>query len=240
MSKRIFLVVSVLAIVCLLQAADPQTGNSGIVDYCHSTLTANAGVVVVCPLGDGDPLTNAVGGNNCQITLTVRDVTNTPIQGIPTVDMWLVGCNDGLLLCGNSSGSNADAATNASGVTTFSNEPVSGGCDTGLFAVVQGLIVQNPQTCQPLCVPIAVRSPDYKSAGAPGPAPCGGDTRCPDSKVTNADFSWFVTHYPTTGNPGAAYLACADYAAPLGAPIGLADFSKFSVHFAGAGHKCPI
>ena len=91
-----------------------------------------------------------------------------------------------------------------------------------------------------LCLPIAVRSPDYKSAGAPGPAPCGGDTRCPDSKVTNADFSWFVTHYPTTGNPGATYLACADYAAPLGAPIGLADFSKFSVHFAGAGHKCPI
>jgi hypothetical protein len=234
-------VLPVLAALFLAgELIDVNQASSGIVDPCKHVVTANAGVVLACPLGDGDPLTSAVGGTNCQITLTVKDNTNTPIPGVPAVDLWLVGCNDGLLLCGNSSGSNADAATNALGQTTFSNEPVSGGCDAGLFVVVQGLIVQNPQTCQPLCVPIAVRSPDYKSAGAPGPAPCGGDTRCPDSKVTNADFSWFVTHYPTTGNPGAAYLACADYAAPLGAPIGLADFSKFSVHFAGAGHKCPI
>jgi hypothetical protein len=154
--------------------------------------------------------------------------------------MWLVGCNDGLLLCGGSTGSNADAVTNASGTTTFSNEPIAGGCDTGLYAVVQGVIIQDSGTCQPKCLAIAARSPDYKSAGSPGPAPCGGDLKCPDSKVTTADFSWFVTHYPTAGNPGATYLACADFAAPLGSPIGLADFSAFTVHFAGAGHKCPI
>lgn len=240
MSKRIFLIVSLLAVVLLLQSADPRIGNSGIVDPCKHIVTANAGVVLVCPLGDGDPLTSSVGGGNCQITLTVKDNFNVGIPGVPAVDMWLVGCNDGLLLCGASQGSNADAATNAAGVTTFSNEPVSGGCDTGLYAVVQGVIVQDPANCTPKCLNIAVRSPDYKSAGAPGPAPCGGDSRCPDSKVTNADFSWFVTHYPTGANPGATYLACADYAAPLGAPIGLADFSKFTVHFAGAGHKCPI
>ena len=240
MSKRRFMVPVIIGAVLIWNAAGPERANTGIVNHCNSLLSANAGVVLVCPLGDGDPLNAAVGGVNAQVTLTVRDNTNTGIPNIPAVDVWLVGCNDGLLLCGGSSGSNPDATTNALGVTTFSNEPVSGGCDTGLYAVVQGVVIQEPGACLPKCLSIQTRSPDYKSAGAPGPAPCGGDIRCPDSRVTNADFSWFVTHYPTTGNPGATYFSCADYAAPLGAPIGLADFSKFSVHFAGAGHKCPI
>jgi len=240
MLKGKYVLLSLAAALVCWQVAGINNANSGIVDPCKSTVTANAGVVLVCPLGDGDLLTAPVGGGNSQITLTVKDNSNVAIAGVPATDMWLVGCNDGLLLCGGSQGSNADAATTAGGVATFSNEPVAGGCDTGLYAVVQGVIIQDINNCQPKCLAISVRSPDYKSAGAPGPAPCGGDTRCPDSKVTNADFSWFVTHYPTTGNPGATYLACADYAAPLGAPIGLADFSKFSVHFAGAGHKCPI
>lgn len=240
MLKGKYVLLSLAATLLCWQVAGVNTVNSGIVHPCLSTVTAAAGVVLVCPLGDGDPLTAPVGGGNSQVSLTVKDNTNTGIPGIPAQDMWLVGCNDGLLLCGGSSGSNADAATNASGSTTFSNEPIAGGCDTGLYAVVQGIIIQNPGPCTPKCLGIAARSPDYKSAGAPGPAPCGGDTRCPDSKVTNADFSWFVTHYPTAANPGASYLACADYAAPLGGSIGLSDFSKFTVHFAGAGHKCPI
>jgi hypothetical protein len=240
MLKGKYVLLSLAAALVCLQLAGIKTANSGIVDACKSSVTANAGVVLVCPLGDGDPLTAPVGGGSSQITLTVRDNANVGIAGIPATDMWLVGCNDGLLLCGGSSGSNADAVTSATGVTTFSNEPIAGGCDTGMYAVVQGVVIQDSGTCAPKCLAIAARSPDYKSSGAPGPAPCAGDLRCPDSKVTNADFSWFVTHYPTTGNPGATYFSCADYAAPLGSPIGLADFSKFTVHFAGAGHKCPI
>jgi len=240
MSKRNLVLSVIAAGVLIWQAVGPVAVNSGIPDFCKSTLVANAGVVLVCPLGDGDPLTAAVGGVNSKITLTLRDNTNTPIPNMPAVDMWLVGCNDGLLLCGGSQASNADATTDAFGVTTFSNEPVAGGCETGVYVVVGGAVLQQPGSCLPWCLPVQSRSPDYKSAGAPGPAPCGGDIRCPDSRVSNADFSWFVTHYPTTGNPGATYLACADYAAPLGAPIGLADFSKFAIHFAGAGHKCPI
>lgn len=239
MLKGKYVLLSLAAALVCWQIAGVATVNSGIVDACKSDVTATGGVVLVCPLGDGDPLTAAVGPVNTQVTLTVRDNTNTGIAGIPAVDMWLVGCNDGLLLCGGSQGSNADNATNGAGVTTFSNEPISGGCDTGVYAVVQGVVIQNPANCTPKCLTIAARSPDYKSAGAPGPAPCGGDSKCPDSKVTNADFSWFVTHYPTGPNPGAPYLACADYAAPLGS-VTLADFTKFSVHFAGAGHKCPI
>lgn len=240
MLKGKYVVLSLATALVCWQAAGVDKANSGIVDACLSTVTANAGVVLVCPLGDGNTLTAAIGGVNAQVTLTVKDNTNTGIAGIPATDMWLVGCNDGLLLCGGSQGSNADAATDATGLTTFSNEPVAGGCDTGLYAVVQGIVIQNPGACTPKCLPIQARSPDYKSAGAPGPAPCAGDVRCPDSKVSAADFSWFTTHYPTAGNPGATYFACADYAAPLGGAIGLADLSAFTVHFAGAGHKCPI
>jgi hypothetical protein len=233
MSKTKFVLFLLLATLVCWQAAGPV--NSGIVDTCKSSFTVNPGVVLVCPLGDGDPLTSPVGGGNSQITLTMRDNANLPFPGIPAVDMWLVGCNDGLLLCGGSSGSNADHATDASGMTTFSNEPVSGGCDTGLFVVVEGIVIKDPITCLPKCVAVEGRSPDYKSTTGCGAA----DNRCPDSRVTTADFNWFVSHLPTAGNPGAPYLACADFAAPLGS-IGLADFSKFTVHFAGAGHKCPI
>jgi hypothetical protein len=240
MLKGKYVLLSLATALVCWQAAGIDNANSGIVDPCLSTVNANAGVVMVCPLGDGDPLTAALGGVNAQVALTVKDNTNTGIPGIPATDMWLVGCNDGLLLCGGSQGSNADNATDANGATTFSNEPVAGGCDTGLYAVVQGSVIQNPGSCTPKCLGIQARSPDYKSSGAPGPPPCGGDVRCPDSKVTQADFAWFVTHFPSAGNPGATYLACADFADPLGSPIGLADFAKFTVHFAGAGHKCPI
>jgi hypothetical protein len=238
MLKGKYVLLSLAAALVCWQVAGVDTVNSGIVDACKSTVTANAGVVLVCPLGDGDPLTTPVGGGNSQVSLTVRDISNTGIPGIPATDMWLIGCNDGLLLCGGSSGSNADAATNASGATTFSNEPVAGGCDTGLYCVVQGVVIQTAGACLPTCLPIAVRSPDYKSAGPPGPAACGGDIRCPDSKVSGPDFAWFATHF-SVGATIRPYHACADYAAPLGSITG-PDFAKFSIHFVGAGHKCPI
>lgn len=234
MLKGKYVLLSLAATLVCWQVAGVNTVNSGIVDACKSTVTGAAGVVLVCPLGDGDPLTAPVGGGNSQISLTVRDNTNTGIPGIPATDMWLVGCNNGLLLCGGSSGSNADAATNASGQTTFSNEPVAGGCDTGLWTVVQGVVIQTAGACTPTCLAIQARSPDYKGT------PCGANPDClgPDSKVTGPDFAWFGTHFSTGGSPK-PYHACADYAAPLGSVTG-PDFAKFAIHFAGAGHKCPI
>jgi hypothetical protein len=244
MLKGKYVLLSLAAALVCWQVAGIDTANSGIVDACKSTVSvggAGSGVVLVCPQGDGDALNSNPGGGlaNCPISLTVRDNANVGIPGIPFTDMWLVGCNDGLLLCGGSQGSNADHATGNGtdfplGTTTFVNEPVSGGCDTGLYVVVQGVVIQNPGTCTPQCLPIAARSPDYKSSGAPGPPTCLADIRCPDSKVSNSDFSWFTGHYGT----GKPYFACADYAAPLGS-ISLADFSKFSLHFIPL-HKCPI
>lgn len=266
MLKRKYVLHSLAALLVFWQVAGTDTVNSGIIDGgkcsvrsgfllvanppasggaitdCNTVYTNQAAVVLACPLGDGDPLTSAVGAINAQISLTVRDNACVTIEGIPAEDMWLIGCNDGLLLCGGSEGTQADHETGdgtpyASGETTFSHAPKVGGCDTGVYVVCQGIIVAGGSG-PIVCLPVQVRSIDYKSAG-PTPPPCGGDIRCPDGKVTNADFSWFVTHYPTGANPGATYFACADYAAPLGSPIGLADFSKFAVHFAGAGHKCP-
>jgi hypothetical protein len=240
MLKGKYVLLSLAAALVCWQAAGIGTANSGIVDPCKSLVSAanNTGTVLVCPLGDGDPLNAAVapvsGTVDATITLTVKDNANVGIAGIPATDCWLVGCNDGLLLCGGSTGSNADAATDASGVTHYTNEPIASGCDTGLYAVVQGVIIQDSGTCQPKCLAIAAHSPDYKG----GPA-CPGDNRCPDAQVTLPDFSWFTTHYPVGANPK-PYFACADYAAPIAAPLGLPDFSKFSVHYAGAGHKCPI
>jgi hypothetical protein len=239
MLKGKYVLLSLAAALVCWQAAGTDSANSGIVHPCLSTVNANSGVVLVCPLGDGDALNAAIGGVNATVTLVVKDNSNVGIAGIPATDMWLVGCNDGLFLCGGSQGSNADNATDASGTTTFTNEPIAGGCDTGLYAVVQGIVIQNPGSCTPKCLGIAARSPDYKSAGAPGPPGCAGDIRCPDSRVSLADYNWFSTHYPTSGNPGAPYFSCADYAAPLGT-VTLADYSKFSIHYAGVGHKCPI
>jgi len=239
MLKGKYVLLSLAAGLVCWQVAGVDTVNSSIVDACKSTITANAGVVIVCPSGDGTPLTSPASGGSCQVTLTVRDNTNTGIDGIPATDMWLIGCNDGLLLCGGSSGSNADAATAGGGVTTFSNEPVAGGCDTGMYGVVQGVVIQTAGACTPTCLLIAARSPDYKSAGAPGPAPCALDIRCPDSKVTGPDFAWFATHFTVGGQPAKPYHVCADYLAPFGAITG-PDFANFSTHFVGAGHKCPI
>lgn len=234
MLKGKYVLLSLAAVLVCWQVAGINNANSGIVDACKSTVSAGAGVVLVCPLGDGDLLSAPVGGGNCVVSLTVRDNANVGIAGIPTTDMWLVGCNDGLLLCGGSQGSNADLATDATGSTTFTNEPIAGGCDTGLYAVVQGVIIQNPGSCTPKCLPIQTRSPDYKGAG------CTGDLRCPDSQVTLPDFGWFNSHYPTGVNPAAPYSTCADFMTPFGAPIGLPDFGRFNAHYAGAGHKCPI
>jgi hypothetical protein len=205
-----------------------------IVDPCKSFVSATSGIVLVCPSGDGDPLFS-VGST---VNLTIHDSSNIGVAGIPKTDLWLVGCNDGLLLCGGTRASNADAATNALGQTTFSNEPVAGGCDTGLYVVAQGIVIQN-SACAPNCLPIQLRSPDYKSAGSPGPAPCSGDVKCPDSRVSMADYTWFTMHYRKADVPSAPYLACADFAAPFGS-ITLADYSKFVIHYAGTGHSCSL
>jgi hypothetical protein len=228
MLKGKYVVLSLAAALVCMQLAGIETVNSGVVDPCKTTATAASGTSFACPQGDGDALSAA----GLTITVTVRDNTNAPIPGVPASDFWLVGCNDRLVLCGGSGSMGATGATDANGVTTIAGDPAVGGCDTGVKVVVQGIVVQEPVNCTPLCLNIAIHTPDMKSA-----AGCAGDNICPDLLIGTSDFSYFSTGYATSANPTPAYKPCLDMAAPFAAPIALADFSKFSAHYLSA-HKC--
>lgn len=248
MLKGKYVVLSLAAALVCWQLAGIETVNSGVVDPCKTTATAGVGtsfvgtvnspggVVVVnssltfaCPQGDGD----ALSANGLTITVTVKDNTNAPIPGVPASDFWVIGCNDRLTLCGGAGSLGASAATDAAGVTTITGDPATSGCDIGVRVVVQGIVVQTA-ACTPLCLAIAVATPDMKASG------CAGENICPDGWVDNLDFQYFAFSYTTAGNPTPLYRYCHDYATPYG-QISLADFSKFSVHRqypATKGHQC--
>jgi hypothetical protein len=228
MLKGKYVVLSLAAaFICWQSAGLVDTVNSGIVHPCSTTASGGPGTTFACPQSDGDGL--ASGGNT--ISVHVEDNTGAPIAGVPASDFWLKGCNDLLALCGGSGSMSASAATDASGNTTMTTDPAVGGCDSGVNVIVQGIVVQAPGTCLPLCLAIEVHTPDMKSV-----AGCAGDLICPDLLVTFSDFSYFGTGYATAANPTPLYKDCLDYAAPYNS-ITLADFSKFGVHYLGA-HKC--
>ena len=209
---------------CLLLAAGVARA---AVDGGESTATSAAGILFSCPAGDGETL----GRWGLTISATLLSYMDVPQANVPSSDMWLVGCNAGLRLCSTASPFQPNATDNNGHIVLDGILSVSGCDNSGLHLVVQGAQLFS-------CVPIQVRTPDLKSSGAPGPAPCGGDQICPDGRVNLADYSFFVTHYPISSNPAPPYFACADLALPYENPIGLADFSRFANHFA-AGHACP-
>lgn len=218
MLKGKFAVLSLAAAALLCwQIAGVTTVNSGIVDPCNSTASSAAGNEFACPQGDGDLLSD----NGLTISVTIHDNTNAPVPGIPAADFWLVGCNDLLVLCGGSGSINATGATDANGQTTIAGSIAAGGCDSGVRVVCQGIVLGSGGACQPLCLPIAVASPDQKN-------PQGGG---PDLLVSLSDLAYFATGYTS---PPKAFNACLDFAAPYGS-ITLADLAKYSSH---NGHHC--
>jgi hypothetical protein len=228
MLKGKFAVLSLVAAALLCwQVAGVDTVNSGIVDPCESTATSDTGVHFICPQGDGDALTTggsnpAPGGPGLTIFVTILDNTTAPVPGIPAADFWLIGCNDLILLCGGSGSINATAATDAAGQTTIAGDISGSGCDTGVRVVCQGIVLGNGGPCAPLCLAIAVRSPDQKNTQG-GP---------PEGVVSSSDFSFFGTSYASPPKP---YFACHDF---VGGPYGtitVADFAKFGAHF---NHSC--
>lgn len=218
MLKGKFAVLSLVAAALLCwQVAGVTTVNSGIVDPCNSTASSAAGVHFICPQGDGD----ALSGAGLTISVTIRDNTNAPVAGIPAADFWLIGCNDLIVLCGGSGSINATAATDANGMTTIAGDISGSGCDTGVRVVCQGIVLGNG-ACSPICLAIAVRSPDQKNSS-------GG---APEGVVSGSDFSFFGTSYASPPKP---YFACHDF---VGGPYGTitaADFAKFGAHF---NHSC--
>jgi hypothetical protein len=214
MVKGKFVLLSILAAALICWQFLPMNTNSassGIVDPCSSEADfcapGGTGCLMICPQGDGPILSD--GGN--EICVTVRDVNGNPIAGILATDLWLTGCTN-LVLCGGSGSSNADAATDAAGQTQFSGGMAAGGCDTGLYVVVQGVVIG----CPPTCLAIDVRSPDITA----------------DLIVDLSDFSLFAGD-PGYPSPPDSYDPCMDY--DCDGDIDLVDFSLFAQHWQ---HTC--
>lgn len=201
-----------LGVALLVAASDRAVGQ--IDPICGSTASASSGVLLACPQGDGD----AFGALGLTIHVVVK-YQGAPVVGVPAADFWLVGCNDMLWLCGQSASIDADGPTDANGETTISGRLAAGGCDVGVRVVVQGVVLETPECSGPLCLDIAVRSPDV---AGPGGMTAGG-------VVDLLDFSAFASHYSARG-----YDACADLAAPFGV-ITIADFARFANHYR---HRC--
>jgi len=180
-------------------------------DLCGSTADGAGGCWLVCPAGDG-PRLDEFGG---VITVVVRDIAGFPIAGIPASDFWLYGCADGLVLCGGSHAIDADGPTDLQGQTTISGAMAAGGCDDGLWVIVQGIVLSDPADCGvPLCLPYTVRSPDITA----------------DLVVNLADFSAFAVGYISPPKP---YNKCLDF--NCDGVVNLVDFARFAAHYL---HQC--
>jgi hypothetical protein len=197
------------------------SGTSGVVSPC-SSLSSDAGgdCFMVCPLDDGDRLDD-IGAT---ISIVAKDGTGAPLGGIPASDFWLVGCTDGLVLCGGGGGINADSASNASGETTMSGDMAGSGCDlAGVVVVIQSVLVQDvDDNCNVQCLSITTMSPDIT-----------GDGGVIDGTVELVDFSAFGVVY----NKPLLYDACFDY--NCDGEVELVDFSIFGQHWEHACQGAP-
>ena len=206
MFKGKFVFLALIAVVLL--SSQLQPANSGVVNSCTSTAAGAGCCYLVCPQGDGtrfdDPGCNAI------ISLTARDIGGIPIPGILAADIWLIGCNDGICLCGGSGSINADSNTSAfvPGFTTISGDLAAGGCDTGFYVVIQGVIVGCPATC----LPYQIMSPDINC----------------DLIVDLIDLAMFAPPYQS-----GPYDICIDY--DCNGYLDLIDFAIFGIHYL---HAC--
>lgn len=149
----ILLLIAVLAVIIVPSSPAYALSPTDLPDPCGSTATSAAGVHFICPQGDGDALSAA----GLTITVTVLDIAHVPVPGIPAQDIWLIGCNDLLVLCGGSGAINATAPTDTNGMTTIEGAIAGGGCDPGVRVVVQGIVIGGG-VCSGGCLPIQVRS----------------------------------------------------------------------------------
>jgi hypothetical protein len=111
-------------------------------------------------------------------------------------------------------------------MTTIIGDMATGGCDSGVNVVVQGVVIGGG-ACPVICLGIAVRTPDFTGPG-------GG---APDGVVTLIDFTDLVKGFPAKyQSPPKPYVACYDLVgSPAFGTVTLPDFAKFGEHF---NHPC--
>ena len=212
-TKNITAVLSLLIVPLCLAAALTHIDTSAdsstpLIDPCFSSASSASGTVLACPAGDGETLAE----KGLQISVTCRDGADVPIVDIPASDFWLIGCNNGLVLCGGSGSSNADHTTDANGHTTISGTIAAAGSDQ-VMVVVQGMVIG----CPPTCLPIDVKSPDQTG----------------DLVVDVSDMALFATGYPPQ-----PYRPESDLDG--NGTVDIVDLALFYNHFyqPGAKHKC--
>ena len=219
MFKGKFVVLTVIAAALLcwqVMPASVDNANSGIVDPCSSTASVPSMLdtccLYVCPQGDGPELSDC----GSIISITVKDQSGTPLDGVPAADFWLEGCSGGMALCGGSGSSNADSASNALGNTTMSGGIAAGGCDIGVVVVIQGVIVLAQSTvCTTYeCLPIVITSPDING----------------DLIVDIIDLAAFAIGYTSPPKP---LTPCLDY--NCDGLVDIIDFAVFAIHYL---HSC--
>jgi hypothetical protein len=203
------LIAVVSCCVFALTVAPPVKSTPGIPVV---TAEGAGGCYVACPQGDGSSLSDI----GAVITVTVTDIEGYPIVAVPAADFWLIGCSDGIVLCGGSNAINADSMTNHNGVTTISGRLAAGGCDSELLVVAMGIgasVPGDPNT--PLCLPYETNSPDITGEGG-----------VIDRVVDIIDLAAFAMGY--TSPPG-VYDACLDF--NCDGVVDIVDFAKFAQHF---------
>lgn len=224
MSKGKFVAFSLIAAALLswqIASVDTATsGTSGVIDACASDASSAGGCWLVCPLGDADRLDDF----GAVISIFASDGTSG-LGNIPNTDFYLLGCTDGIVLCGGGGSINADSASSnlaaTLGQTTMSGDWAASGCDLdGVVVVIQGTIVEEgtPPACSPKCLDFDVVSPDIT-----------GDGGVIDGYVEVADFGKFGLVY----DKPLLYDACYDY--NCDGQVELADFGDFGLHWE---HSC--
>jgi hypothetical protein len=180
------------------------TASAGVPDLGLSTASlagGAAGQIVISPSGNGPTLLS----KNATITVTVLDPLSNPIAGYPAADINLDdNGNDGLNIC--PTGSNADANTDGSGVTTFTGSIAGGGStQAGLQVYLGGNALAGP------VLAIDVNSPDIDG----------------DRDVDLLDFGAFGPLY--LAGVGGSYDFSVDFNddAPNPAAINLLDLGVF-------------
>jgi hypothetical protein len=138
---------------------------AGIPDLTLSTATTAAASqvsVYTLPNGLGKGLDEAKSAGsttpvNATITLTLLDGNGDPIFLYPAEDMWLATSLGNLAVCPG--GSAADASTNASGITTFSN-PLFGGKQSNKVGLEKCVVIISGSPLNGSQLDILFNSPD--------------------------------------------------------------------------------